>query len=87
MARAIVRYSLQSGERYSNERRRRTRATGALRDGLKAAGFVSVGTAAWEGRGTADLVLGAVAGVVAIVREQAPEMLDHLWLYVDASDD
>jgi hypothetical protein len=85
MARAIVRYSLQSGEAYSHERTRRTRATNAIRATLTEAGFESVGTAAWEGTGNPKAILGTVERVVAIVREQAPEMLDHLWLYADSS--
>jgi hypothetical protein len=85
MARAILRYSLQSGNAYSHERTRRTRATTAIRSALEAAGFASVGTAAWEGTGDTATILGAVGEVVAIVKDQAPEMLDHVWFYVDAT--
>jgi hypothetical protein len=38
------------------------------------------------GTGEPTAILGAVERVVTIVREQASEMLDHLWLYADSSN-
>lgn len=82
MARAIVRYSLNSdsGSKYTNR----------IRGALQRVGFDRHGrTGALETRGT-DLskVVAAVKDALDVIDDLPPNVqLDHVWIYLDSDDE
>jgi hypothetical protein len=81
MARAIVRYSFDGDRRASRQ---------AIRDALRAAGFVRIGTGSFEADAAALGPLVAALKTSLDVAADPPEgELDHLWIYIDrgAQDD
>jgi hypothetical protein len=76
VARAIIRYSFAA-----EEKQRRT----ALRDGLRAAGFIEIGTALYERSAEPQDLVEALTAALAIVAETDDEGFDHLWLCMDST--
>ncbi len=76
MARAIVRFSIQSGQ---------VRLRNQVRNALEAAGFTRIGTSSFE---SPDAPLGELTpALTALLGQLSTSRLDHLWIYVDKPDD